>query len=120
MEKTELRIGNYIMNPQVVVTVTGIDVHYVKHTEIDGSTGCLLAEADSIELTEEWFFKFGFKKIPKENTGPYSLDKDKYSKSFVEITKENYGWGYQNNTNFYWVHQLQNLYFALTGEELTI
>lgn len=121
MEKTELRIGNYIMNPQVVVTVTGIDEQYVKHTEIDGSTKCLLEQADSILLTEEWLLKFGFKKIPMENTGPYSQDKDKYCKSFVEITQGNTGmWNYQNNTDFFWVHNLQNLYFALTGEELTI
>lgn len=117
MEANELRIGNYIMHHESTLRVTGIDEHYFSHNEIDGCTRDILYEAKQIELTEEWLFKFGFKKLPKEN----SREKDKYSKSFVEISNESNGlWAYQNTTYFFWVHNLQNLYFALTGEELTI
>lgn len=93
---------------------------------------------EPIPLTEEWLLKFGFEKIGMEyrkiegnhpdgrnNTLIQILDYEyigtgDYSKSFVFL------WGqFVNDTpakDIYikHVHQLQNLYFALTGTELTI
>ncbi|WP_223559578.1 hypothetical protein [Chryseobacterium lathyri] len=81
--------------------------------------------SEPIELTEEWLLKFGFE-IEKSNSHCIAFNENyehelQLDKEFE--TKENcwnitkYGGGYRL---IYYVHQLQNLYFALTGEELTI
>ena len=77
--------------------------------------------AEPIPLTEEWLVKFGFEEID----GFLTLDLGSFSgarfifwygdvlnlfcKSDMMLSKQ-----------IKYVHQLQNLYFALTGEELTI
>jgi len=66
-----------------------------------------------IPLTEEWLLKFGFESYYKN--GSEYQDKNMY------LVKNGDIW--QNlkiGVNLEHVHQLQNLYFALTGEELTI
>ncbi|WP_185246654.1 hypothetical protein [Chryseobacterium bernardetii] len=74
-----------------------------------------------IELTEQWLIKFGFedkyltidKKISSDFTMSLIPDKeDGYYFMPHAILK----WG----VDLKYVHQLQNLYFALTGEELKI
>ena len=64
-------------------------------------------DIDSISLTEEWLLKFGF-----ENNGIAfwnGVGLSKLSDGFYFMT-----------TKIEFLHQLQTLYFALTGEELTI
>jgi hypothetical protein len=95
-----------------------------------------------IPLTEEWLLKFGFYK--EENVTPvskyhshfYSIGYDdcKYSFAYASFRDD---WGFyhsytdavdeKDNNRFdaisfgiQSVHELQNLYFALTGEELTL
>jgi hypothetical protein len=74
-----------------------------------------------IPLTEEWLLKFGFK--PKMiETEYYSFWKighlgARYDKKTHEVEITYIGAFLKHIKN---VHQLQNLYFALTGEELTI
>lgn len=76
-----------------------------------------------IPLTEEWLLKFGFFVSTRKNC---------YYKNWgtngVELIVHDYhykgGFEYELGSNKYkvveYIHQLQNLYFALTGEELTI
>ncbi len=68
-----------------------------------------------ITLTEEWLLKFGFEKrsIIQENDSYY------LNGEIVWVTKKGFRY-FQNRNIIQHVHQLQNLYFALTGEELTI
>ena len=69
-----------------------------------------------IQLTEEWLLKFGFK---EDGTRPdwcdllssYNIGNDK-----IQYLR-NESW---KCLKIRYVHQLQNLYFALTGQELTI
>lgn len=71
-----------------------------------------------IPLTEEWLLKFGFE---KDWTG-YALE-DKNSLSFSVTKNGAYLACWLDRSlgiTIKYVHQLQNLYFALTGEELTI
>ena len=75
---------------------------------------------EPIKLTEEWFLKFGFKK----EGGEY------YNLFLKEFTIEVFGTklpindreyrlrSYGNELKLFYVHQLQNLYFILTGLEL--
>ena len=85
---------------------------------------------EPIPLTEEWLLQFGFEKDENKpfhfirleeynlqvmvNGFSGTLDKDPYW--FCSIV----GTNNQTTFNKMYVHQLQNLYFALTGEELTI
>ena len=73
-----------------------------------------------IPITEDWLLKFGF-----ELKGFYRLKVT----SFLELcwkphdntlnlqTEKN---GFTENSKCKYVHELQNLYFALTGRELTV
>ena len=76
-----------------------------------------------VPLTEEWLLKFGFElRDGKYYKGKYLIE-DGISQYFnngysFRITIDN-----QNSTHassVKYVHQLQNLYFALTGQELEL
>lgn len=87
-----------------------------------------------IKMTKKWLIDFGFKRSyfnPKENKESYKIRGDKefvvqvYGKFRVDPTlKSHVDWftvGYDKGyVEINYVHQLQNLYFALTGEELFI
>ena len=66
-----------------------------------------------IQLTEEWLVKFGF--IKRTPTG-YYFDMGRMSINLPDFEYKNI----RIDVKLKYVHQLQNLYFALTGEELTI
>jgi hypothetical protein len=104
MKASELRIGNYIQNSHGTISNVGIVMlggQYDYHP---------------IPLTEEWLLKFGFEQISDR------------------VYIKNYHYGYEfgitnifviKNDNCFmrykhiqYVHELQNLYFALTNEEL--
>ena len=78
-----------------------------------------------IKITEEWLLKFGFEDI----TGvDYILHIDVDFKLILipadafypQIDKaDDVGWGSISLNKIEYIHQLQNLYFTLTGEELT-
>ena len=81
-----------------------------------------MKDIQPIPLTEEWLLKFGW---------IFNIETNSYEKERMpngHLAKTSFGWDMFNyvlkskttNKTFYFVHQLQNLYFALTGEELTI
>ncbi|MDV3749088.1 hypothetical protein CMU21_14745 [Elizabethkingia anophelis] len=124
MEAKELRIGNYLHDRNG-------NLCKVIELREDGIYAPAIGKATTglpnkpIELTEEWLLKFGFE-IEKSSSHciafnesyDHELQLDKEfgkTENCWNITK--YGGGYRL---IYYVHQLQNLYFALTGEELTI
>lgn len=103
----ELRIGNKVLRNGIIVSVdnqTFWDVE--KYPD----------QYKPIELTEEWLLKFGFTRQPWGLVIGSLLFKDK-NHECKELTLE-IGNGFRTTVKY--VHQLQNLYFALTGEELTI
>ena len=122
MTSSELRIGNYIK---------GIGIKPTWH--IEGIKGDLIYSLDEwrllnsfepIPLTEEWLLKFGF---------DFSVDTWYLKGVAIWETEccdakgnEEIGFFYElrdvgmMDMNIKYVHQLQNLYFALTGEELKI
>lgn len=109
MKASELRIGNIVSYGDGELFV---DINVFRDLEH--------YKLKPIPLTEEWLVKFGFE---KEYSNYWS-----HKKSYFEIDKDNYGlWinsvngnEYHHGNGFKHVHQLQNLYFALTGEELTL
>ncbi|WP_312306563.1 hypothetical protein [Chryseobacterium sp.] len=81
-------------------------------------------EYEPIELTEEWLKKFGF----DSNKVAYKIDNDRFifelyfydawNLNYVEKAK--FGNGCVELYGYWKIHELQNLFFDLTGEELKI
>lgn len=71
-----------------------------------------------IELNQDWLLKFGFEKVDNNNfkLGDYSILITKREIRFIIC---NY-MDIPPSVKLKYVHQLQNLIFALSGEELTI
>lgn len=115
MKNTEFRIGNYYNQ---FGNIEQVSWSVLKKLE-DAPKGQLWCKP--IPLTEEWLLKFGFEK---------EYDKFMFSKDKLTILIREHD-TFNPNGRVYWnswtikecqpeyVHQLQNLYFALTGEELT-
>ena len=138
LEAKDFRIGNLIECDNIIIEVQGISKYYVngfdKANNID--TRVPVKHSKGIPLTEEWLIKFGFEKgnykefdekhfVEKSNTikviisgvgfwdvyTDYNLYEITFSSGLNIIT---------DNNGINHVHQLQNLYYAITGEELTI
>jgi len=88
-------------------------------------------DIEPIPLTKEWLVKFGFRsesevqKIEFNHDGEicdqlvFNINNDKHV-SLKNWKGESMDCWYISNHEIKHVHQLQNLYFALTGEELKI
>jgi hypothetical protein len=117
IKANELRIGNYIQRDDEPLEVDSEIIRNFDELDI-----ILIYKYSPIPLTEEWLLKFGFVKQRNEYIkGDYCLtliydttswllaEFDYNTDAFVHIGR-----------NIDYVHNLQNLYFALTGEELNI
>tara|TARA_R110000850_G_scaffold146543_1_gene268683 strand:- start:54 stop:449 length:396 start_codon:yes stop_codon:yes gene_type:complete len=128
MKSKELRIGNYVIYNSEVVKVNSVGRVYLSHKKKYVSHKILVKNYSPIPLTEEWLLKFGF---DKDSNNDYCIKgfhlEDRNIDTFLSVEKilklkDNFGCWYfeaylRELKN---VHQLQNLYFALTNEELTI
>lgn len=108
MTASELRIGNKFYLPNG-------DVGTISYHEIRLMVVALdKPNYKPIPLTEEWLLKLGFVKHGKY--GYFYID-------FFVVDLDMNGQFYMCDIDIHivlkHVHQLQNLYFALTGEELT-
>ena len=122
----ELRIGNLVLTKDGITKVS--DVLEVGINMIHDSWEYDLGDIEPIPLTEEWLVKFGFNiKGVTGLKGKYVVwlyDVKDYC-FMIHDSRDNLD---SNDLKVYstplanikHVHQLQNLYFALTGEELTI
>ncbi len=107
MRSNELRIGNLIQKNGKIHYTNIFTLRDIKNLSIDDTD-----IFEPIPLTEEILLKCGFEKV----AGFYS-SKDE----ILELTCDFIVW--KPNTKkleIKYLHQLQNLYFALTGEELEI
>lgn len=122
MKKEELRIGNLVeypnWNKDGSVKYFHIRDVYTDDNKIGLTDGMFQVPSSKlkyikpIHLTEEWLVKLGFVKDKLDNT---------YYKGDFEIYLPKYfKWKESIFRNVKTVHQLQNLYFALTGEELEV
>lgn len=114
MTASELRIGNLIFDDYREIVV---DVHINILRSIINNNPCFYKP---IPLTEEWLLKLGFQEHPNDYYyfGGYKirfdLDNDLNPIKFCFLFFDIGDW----EMEIKYVHQLQNLYFALTGEEL--
>ena len=109
MKANELRIGNRVSMGNVYTTEVTLEI-------IKGAY-----KFKAIPLTEEWLLKFGVKWIDETGYGDidgnYHFRAKKFKNGRIDIWINSI-LVYRNRIKH--VHQLQNLYFALTGEELKI
>jgi hypothetical protein len=107
MKANEIRICNYVWNE---VQQKAIQVNL--KVLVDLLNGI---DWQPIPLTEEWLLRFGFEKDNELNFVKFSFKVHFWS----SCNSYMYGW-IGGNIELKYVHQLQNLYFSLTGKELTI
>lgn len=132
MEARELKVNNLIdyngftakvlsvnaySNPSVKIQFTSSDEFiYIQEESLSYQP-----IVKPIPLTEEWLIKFGFELDLKH--GDYLVNQI-YQADFYYYVIDSFEYnsgGYSHcEVKIEHVHQLQNLYFALTGEELTI
>jgi len=119
MNIAELRIGNFIQTDGKVKKITGVITYGVYFS--CGYCPNVKGLIKPIPITEEWLIKFGF----DVNSFGFAT---KNNFQTGHITKdENYQFEFSVGMIGKWflkdilsVHQLQNIFHALTGEELTI
>lgn len=111
MKVQELRIGNLFQEQKTKKIIEVIELSQEKIV----FSGVFSAEwqAEPIPLTEEWLLKFGFIDFEKESFSYYIENNG-------EIVLKKSGLDILYDYPIQYVHQLQNLYFDLTGEELSV
>lgn len=138
MDAKELRIGNYVWvsYPQEIDLKTetkGHEICKIISINENGTVDLLGVEfpkttwrnatfSKPIPLTEEWLVRFGFRFVERDYEGYNQFIKDSFESIYITEKNEFRYSSYKpcGYTDLKYVHQLQNLYFALTGEELTI
>lgn len=149
MKASELRVGNFLFDSvedigviQVTEIKNMVDNRIgnmsICYYGVNGGYSTTSLEENSnnneiddymiqpIPLTEEWLLKFGFKEYKDFGHKTGCFDYINFGFSYLIDTKKirimhkgnNMSHILQNEVHY--VHQLQNLYFALTGEELKI
>ena len=121
MTVSELRIGNWVAHDGLPFYIRDVeDLSDIERTLKHGTF-------TPIPLTEEWLLKFGFQLHSEYSFRNFMLPKNKFF--ICRWMEDKPSVGVEETGAFYWsdhllkieyVHQLQNLYWCLCGEELTI
>lgn len=125
----DLKIGNWFIdnegaycNKGDIVKVINISEYGVNEYHDMGASGrCHFEMAEPIILTKEWLLKFGFSEYIR---GGRDIVFQRLAGSFYSVIFESNKISFTNNVQFImlqhikFVHQLQNLFFCITGEEL--
>ena len=114
MKASDLRIGNWVN-----IFLNDVDYNTIQ-IKVDDLYYIIQKNGvyEPIPLTEEWLEKFGFDIKDKNRLdwvkGAFNLERsyEDNNKFWFEV--------YSHYIPLDYVHQFQNLYFALTGEELII
>ncbi len=122
MKANELRIGNWVnflSNPIKIEGVTNRLRPNCGYYHFEGFKNPMKGiHVSPIELNEEWLLKFGFNsdEITFELNG-FMLGWFKNNEFYYLPTNQI---SFRNKIQIKYLHQLQNLYFAITGNELSV
>jgi len=118
MEAKNLRIGNFISD------ANASDSFFAQVKKLDysrcyyGQFHSAYSDLKPIPISEEWLIKFGFVLVVKQgNQGEFRVYQ------LNEITyNTNHGWWWKHHLTVQpkYIHELQNLFFAITGTELEL
>lgn len=145
IKPTELRRYNFIspttlrkgikIPSDIIGKIVSLEHFYLEWIRVEEIPACVVRwnrceyhEIEPISLTKEWLLRFGF---IQKGSHYFVMPNDCHLLEIQEV-KSNLGVTYHLVTKrkveprtaignaIRFLHQLQNLYFALTGEELTI
>lgn len=128
MNYKEFRCGNYVEHDGRVFQIDSIaEVFPTLNTDEFGIGVVDWNNISPIPLTEEWLINFGAVKLETEHTPNYFLLQFEIEDltSIPELNSDFIVRKRYNNENSLFIceikyaHQLQNLFFSLTGNELT-
>jgi hypothetical protein len=126
MKTTELRIGNIVKTKESdyfsskgITEVKSIGYNSI-NTFDDGRVSMKndLSNISGLPLTEELLLKMGF--IKKAGRDGWNFTKNKFELGITSTFFLQFGIDTRSSVAIYFVHQLQNIYFDLTNEELTV
>lgn len=131
MKRNELRIGNLVDLGNRIAKIIEISNLSCVVVDLEETQDTIedYERTKPIPLTEEWLYKFGFKDIDKgdHDYNTYTDPNHNYYLQ-IDVRKKDGKYSILDNSfddlrdfsmvDISYVHQLQNLYFALTGEEL--
>lgn len=135
MEINELKIGNYV---KFYDPINGINIYKVYDIYDSGSVSlndkgrlasCTVKDIEPIELTEEVLVKIGFKKkndcyVLQNEYIFFVYYKDSFKQELLASAKRKGKYYYNTNElknyDIKYLHELQNAYYCLTGEELEV
>jgi hypothetical protein len=135
MKVNELRIGNYVFynsERKEFGFVSGVQEFLTNDGKIAINRRLDIfydtKDIEPIPLNEDWLLKMGFIKDEftlKFGIGLFWCKNNCDDSYYIDFEKDLGGFyiganGYGYLRNIEYVHELQNLYFALTGEELVI
>ena len=139
MEIRELRIGNYVeyrIQDELDERKEWWELSIIDSSDLQILESGIDDDYRAIPLTEEWLLKFGFEKYDwfdgcfikcnnKHLMIQFYEPKQEILIYFTKISKDKDGHkmngrDYLFKVKKYYVHQLQNLFFSLTGEELIL
>src|SRR5574343_39323 len=133
MKSNELRVGNWIYpNDEnatyypVLEIMQDVVVCHKAAKVFERDVRIPYSEIRPIPLTEEWLVKVGFRFAKKRNGYNIYFHIKQFrgidDKIRMNIDDQSRFWFYVYNATvrLYYVHQLQNIYFALTTEELDL
>lgn len=127
MKASELRLGNFVLfaSEGKQFTVKELSIGGIEVSNTEELVWIEIEEFEGIPLSEEWLEKFGFdsKASTTWSEGPDNpIDYKVYKKGRFTYNTFQEAWWYNGLLEYQpkYVHQLQNLYFALTGQELTV
>lgn len=118
LQANDLRYGNYVnasMDDYYPVKVTGISVDGIDYYYGIKKTGKAFSFIRPIQLTPEILEAAGFKRGGNKTYWFGAIDLIENNGGYELLGSE-----FKMGNTFYFVHQLQNLYFAIEQEELTI
>lgn len=142
LSATELRIGNFANyrffnpNPKNMafefeqVEIVGVLKNTFYFKQKNDKRTIKTSELYPIPLTEEWLVRFGFSVRESSTSKQYYIGMNEITHDWLfdliwldrpELIKAPNAPFYRNGRHtIYYVHTLQNLFFSLCGEELTL
>jgi hypothetical protein len=117
LKANELRTENLLMHDGEVVVIDSIQQSLLS---VKGNNYWeLMKDFEPIPLTEDWLIRLGFEKT---SNNEHTKDRFVFRKQQHDLVINGFEYDYNGIllTRPEYVHTLQNLYFALMGEELTL
>jgi hypothetical protein len=108
MDAKGLMVGNYLKKDGIIVKIDARSIFDMFNEN---------PKYEPIPFKKDWLIKLGFE---LNDNGFYSKGRLTYHKTYGWEILESWISGWKSVEPIRYVHQLQNLYFAISGNELTL